>query len=293
MREPLRGIGIAAAYQGSSFLHNPSGGKGYGVELTLEKNGSLEIRTGMVSSGEEHIHPWRTIAGEILGVEGEAVRVISDSTDGVPDSGPASLSRNITVITTLVERACTAIRKQRFRDPLPITVRRFYHPAKGLDWEGKSYDQNALGSLGWGAAVVEVEIDPVEYTPLVRGIWLGIDGGAILSEDRARKSLTFGAIQAMSWASQERIAYTEGVIPDAQIRDYPILTPQDIPPIHIDFLWSDSNSPKGIGELPFNCIPAAYAQAVSQAMDHPFVRLPVSAKDIWEVIKSREREEPA
>jgi CO/xanthine dehydrogenase Mo-binding subunit len=140
---------------------------------------------------------------------------------------------------------------------------------------------------------VEVEIDPVEYTPLVRGIWLGIDGGAILSEDRARRSLTFGAIQALSWASQERLAYTEGVIPDSQSRDYPILTPQDIPPIHIDFLCSDSNSPKGIGELPFSCIPAAYVQAVSQAMDHPFMRLPVNAKDIWEVIKSREREEPA
>ncbi|GHU80926.1 aldehyde oxidase [Spirochaetia bacterium] len=288
-REPLRGIGIAAAYQGSSFLHNENGS--YGVELTLEKDGSLEIRTSMVSSTEESIRPWQNIAGEILGVEAGAVRVVSDSTDGIPDSGPASLSRNITVVTKLVERACTAIRKQHFRDPLPITVRRFYHPAKGLDWEGKSYDQNAFAALSWGAAVVEVEIDPVEYTPLVRGIWLGIDGGAILSEDRARKALTFGAIQALGWASRERLAYTGGVIPDSQIREYPILAPRDIPPIHIDFLWSDSASPKGIGELPFNCIPAAYVQAVSQAMDHPFMRLPINAREIWEVIKSREREE--
>jgi CO/xanthine dehydrogenase Mo-binding subunit len=45
------------------------------------------------------------------------------------------------------------------------------------------------------------------------------------------------------------------------------------------------DEPKGIGELPFSTVPAAYVQAVSQALDHPFEKLPVCAEDIWEAVR--------
>jgi CO/xanthine dehydrogenase Mo-binding subunit len=289
--EPLRGIGIAAAYQGSGFLYAGTGKGAYGVELTLEKNGSLEIRTSMVSSDREHVSLWQGIAAEILTIDAGAIRVVENRTDLVPDSGPGSLSRNITVVTKLVERACVAIRGQRFRDPLPITVSRSYHPVKIPNWEGKPFDQNALTHLSWGAAVVEVEIDPVEYTPKIRGAWLGIDGGRILSETRARKSLKFSVIHALGWASREDITYESGKISAEYMTSYGLLPPQDIPPIHIDFIWNDMVNPKGIGELPFNCVPAAYVQAVSQAMDYPFAKIPVTGKDVWDIKKTLEEKE--
>jgi CO/xanthine dehydrogenase Mo-binding subunit len=290
--EPLRGIGIAAAYQGSGFLY-PGVDKGvYGVELTLDKEGFLEIKTGMVSSSQEYIYIWQRIAAEILGIEAGMVRVIGGSTDEVPDPGPASLSRNSTVVTHLVERACNAIRKQRFRDPLPITVRRGCRPGKLPNWEGKPLDQNALNRLSWGTAVVEVEIDPIEYVPKIRGVWLGVDGGRILSESRARRSLTFSVIQALGWASREKIRYEAGRIPPEEVNNYDIPAPAEIPPIHIDFIWNDTVNSKGIGELPFSCVPAAYVQAVSQAMDYPFEKIPLTGKDIWEAEKSKEKEEP-
>jgi CO/xanthine dehydrogenase Mo-binding subunit len=288
--DPLRGIGIAVAYQGGGFLYTGGDRGTYSVELTLDKEGALEIRTSMVSSDQEHILLWQSIAAEILTLETGAVRVISDTTDGIPDSGPACLSRNVTVITHLVERACGIIRKQRFRDPLPITVRRSYHPAKAAGW-GRPVDQNALTHLSWGAAVVEVEIDPVEYNPRIRGAWLGIDGGRILSEGRARRSLKLGAVHALSWASREELIYEEGGIPDGYVHNYSILSPREIPPIHIDFIWNDTVNPKGIGELPFNCLPAAYVQAVSQAMDYPFEKIPLTAKDVWDVKKKLEEKE--
>jgi CO/xanthine dehydrogenase Mo-binding subunit len=289
--EPLRGIGIAAAYQGSGFLYAGRDRGTYSVELTLDKESFLEIRTSMVSSDQEHILLWQSIAAEILSLETEAVRVVSDNTEGVPDSGPACLSRNVTVITRLVERACGVIRKQRFRDPLPITVLRSYHPAKTAGWGENPVDQNALTHLSWGAAVVEVEIDPMEYSPRIRGAWLGIDGGRILSERRARRSLKLGVIHALDWASREEVIYEEGRIPDECFHNYSILSPREIPPIRIDFIWNDTVNPKGIGELPFNCIPAAYVQAVSQAMDYPFEKIPLTAKDVWDAKKKLEEKE--
>jgi CO/xanthine dehydrogenase Mo-binding subunit len=289
--ESLRGIGIAVAYQGSGFLHQGIDKGAYGVELTLDKEGVLEIRTSMVSSNNEYIYIWQKIAAEILSVEADAVRVVWGNTDAVPDSGPACLSRNITVITKLVERSCIAIRKQRFRDPLPITVHRSCRPARIQNWIDKPVDQNVLSHVSWGAAVVEVEIDPIEFIPKIRGVWLGIDGGKILSEERARRSLKFSVIQALGWASREKIGYEEGRIPDRQIYSYDIPEPQDIPPIHIDFIWNETPHPKGIGELPFSCVPAAFVQAVSQAVDYPFQRIPLTARDIWNAEKLKDTED--
>jgi CO/xanthine dehydrogenase Mo-binding subunit len=291
--EPLRGIGIAVAYQGAGFLYSGADGGVSAVTLTLEKDGSLEIRTSIVSSTAEYVRVWQNIALDILAVDPKLLRVVSGTTEGVPDSGPASLSRNMLVITKLVERSCIAIRKLRFRDPLPITVNRSYRPGKRIPWgasSGQPFDQNALARLGWGAAVVEVEIDPVEYTPKIRGTWLGIDGGKILSEARARRSLKSAAIQALGWASREELSYLEGKIPDSFILNYALPVPSEMPPVYIDFLWNDTVAPKGIGELPFHCVPAAYIQAVSQAMDHPFEKIPLSSRDIWEAGKLKKKE---
>jgi CO/xanthine dehydrogenase Mo-binding subunit len=283
--EPLRGIGMAAAFQGSGFMYPLSGKQG--IEITLEKDGSLEIKTSIVSEGQ--IFPWKAIAARELGVDEQVVRIVTEGS-GIPDSGPSCLSRNITVMTRLVERCCQAIKKQRFRDPLPITIQRFYTPARAGAWaSSQSYDENSFSCLSWAAAVVQTEIDPAEYIPRVKGIWLAVDGGPILAEKRARGRLTLLSIQALNWASRERLSYRDGIIPLEQIRDYPLPLSREIPPVRIDFQWSEG-APRGIGELPFNTIPAAYVQAVSQALDHPFEELPVSSADIWSVIKSRETE---
>jgi CO/xanthine dehydrogenase Mo-binding subunit len=281
-RDPLRGIGIALGYQVNGFLRFGSGRGSYAVETTLDKDGSLEIRTSMVSSGSEYEKIWRDIASEILSVDPSLVRVKADTTEGVPDSGPGTLSRNIFTITRLVERCCLSIRKQRFRDPLPITVRRASRPEKITGWGGSVIDASAISRPGWGAAVVEIQIDPVSWKPEIRGAWLAVDGGRILSETGARRTLKTGIIQALGWTCREELYYERGRIPENLIHHYDILRPQDIPPVSIDFIWNDTANCKGIGDLPFNSIPAAYVQAVSQAMDHPFEKIPLSPRDVWE-----------
>ncbi|WP_010255445.1 xanthine dehydrogenase family protein molybdopterin-binding subunit [Treponema primitia] len=288
--ETFRGIGISCAYQGSGLLYNSGDKASYAVDATLDKDGVLEIRTSISPSNDDAFDLWRNIAAESLSLEPAAVRIVFGSTDDTPDSGPDTLSRNISILTKLVEKACGDIRKQRFRDPLPITVHRAYRPTKAPNWEGKIFDAQSLSLLSLGAAVVEVEVDPFEYTPKIRGAWLGVDAGKILSEIRARRSLKFSIIQALGWASREQLSYVDGQIPLRHIYDYDIPSPQDIPHIQIDFIWNDTVKPKGIGELPYSCIPAAYVQAVSQAMDYPFEKIPITARDVWEALKLKKRE---
>jgi CO/xanthine dehydrogenase Mo-binding subunit len=278
--EIVRGIGISLAYQSNSLLYPPEG-RGCGVEVTLNSDGSVEIKTGAGLTGE---FPGKAAAAKILGVGEDRIRVAAG-----PDSGPACLSRTVTIITRLAERCCTAIRRQHFRDPLPITVRRFYHETKARAWDQTPCDENAFSSLSWGSAVVEAEFDPVTYLPRVRGIWLAVEAGTILSDENARRTLRRRTLQALSGAAREKIEYdgSGAAEPDTWLPE----AGEQAPPVTIDFLWSDA-PPRGIGDLPFTVIPSAYAQALSQALNYPFTSYPVTPRDIWNALSARKREGP-
>jgi len=289
--ENLRGIGMTLGFQGNGLLYHGEDKGIYSVEATLTKDGFLEIKTSITSSDEDYAKIWAKVAGEILSIEADNVRLINEQ---APDSGPCCASRNITALTKLVEKCCIAIRKQRFHDPLPITVRRSVKPQYGSLWQdrflprnGKNMDINGFSKLAMAACVVEVSIDIVECIPKIRGVWLGVDGGKIISENRARRNLTRGASQALGWAFAENIEYSDGALPKTKYDKFVISSYMDIPVFDIDFLSTNNLEPKGIGELPFTCIPAAFLQAVSQAMDHCYKSIPLKRKEIWEIARLR------
>jgi CO/xanthine dehydrogenase Mo-binding subunit len=289
--ENLRGIGMAIGFQGSGLLYHGEDKGIYSAEVTLTKDSFLEIKTSISSSDEDYVRIWGKIVREVLSIEQEKVRLV---TKYAPDGGPSCASRNITTLTKLVEKCCHAIRKQRFHDPLPITVRRYAKPQNGSLWkdrfkphDGKVMDISGFSKPGMAACVVEVSIDLIECIPKIRGIWLAIDGGKIISENRARRNLTRGATQALGWAFAENIEYSEGALPKNKYDKFVISSYVDIPVIDIKFLPNDIPETKGIGELPFTCIPAAFLQAVSQAMDHCYKTIPLKRKEIWEIARLR------
>jgi CO/xanthine dehydrogenase Mo-binding subunit len=149
-------------------------------------------------------------------------------------------------------------------------------------------DASAFSNTSQAAAVVEVAIDPVENFPKIRGIWIAVDAGRILSLDGARKSLNYSVFQALGWAFTEQIEYINGALTSRQYANYSIPDPADMPPVNITFLHGDSGEPRGLGELPYACIPAAYLQAASQAMDHCFRSIPLKREDI--LVKQAENE---
>ena len=288
--ENPRGIGIAVGFQGNNLLYNSD--EPYAIEVTLTKESTLEIKAS-INSGEDYNKIWGKVAAEVLSIDPGMVKIISPN---AADCGPSCASRNITILTKAVEKCCQTIRKQRFHNPLPITVRRSVKQAKGdlcggafTAPLGKEMDISGFSKMGMACAVVEVSIDLSECIPKIRGVWLGIDGGKIISINRAKRSLTRSAVQALGWAFTECIEYTDGALPRSQYANFTIPSPIDIPPINIEFFSQDTDT-KGIGELPFTCIPAAFLQAVSQAMDHSFKSIPLKRKEIWEMVRIRNNE---
>ena len=280
-REPLRGIGITSAFQGNGFLHNTYTGCGNtAIEMILEKDGSLTVKSTLAFTETGSFEALSILAQDILGVEPKNINIINNANDA-PDSGIYTFSRNITGFTQLFEKCCNSIRSLRFRDPLPITVKRSIKEKKVTGWTGEKISSDAFSNPAWGSAVVEAEIDPDTFIPGIRGIWLIADCGKIYSREKARQTLETGIIEALGWTRSEQIHYIEGQIPARYTQNYNIPSITDIPPIHIEFLESDSEVPRGIGELALNCIPAAYVQALSQAMDYHFNKIPLDSRDIW------------
>ncbi len=273
---PLRGIGFAFAYQGAGSSLSGETPGAYAVEAVLDKELRLLIKTSAAVSGGSAIDIWRNSAAELLGIPLESVAVAPPDTDSAPDSGPVSLSRGIAVVNKLVERSCLAIQKRRFRDPLPISARSVYRFPKPLRWAEGRVEGSPFETAAWGGAVVEVELDAWSLEPRPLGVWLCVDGGRIVSPGRARSALRACAAGALGSCLRESLGCDEGrVAPSAYYR-YGLLPLSELPPIEVDFVGAERRSAaKGVGELPFDTVPAAFLAAVSLAAGARLDTLPV------------------
>lgn len=272
---PRRGIGLGFCYQEDGMLDPAKERDDYSVEVELGKDSSLEIRTSAVPGSASVRGLWRSIASERLSIPPEQVRVAEPSTDKVPDSGPSTLSRNIAAVTSLIEKCVAEIQRKRFRSPLPILARKRQRPARrggAAEGSGSAPFQNH----GWAGAVVEAEVDEasLEIKPL--RAWICVDGGTIASEPRARAAIEAGVAAALGWAQAERLAFFEGAVEEESFFRYRPMPLSEMPPVVVEFLASADSAPrKGIGELPYHCVPAAFAQALAQATGRDLQGLPL------------------
>jgi CO/xanthine dehydrogenase Mo-binding subunit len=277
---PLRGIGLALAYQGAGPFLSGEASNSYTVEATLDKDLRVRILTSAAGGAGGVTEVWRRSAAEILGVGIDKVTVAPPDTDQVPDSGPSTLSRNVSVVNRLVERACEAVQKRRFRDPLPLTARSVYRVPKPIKWEGGQVSGAPFDTAAWACAVVELELDAWTLEPRPLGVWLCVDGGKVVAPDRAEAALRSSVADALGACMVERFDPSADADRSAYFR-YGLLPLQKLPPIDIAFLEpSGRDAVKGIGELPFDTVPAAFLSALSQAADFPFSSLPVPAAAI-------------
>jgi CO/xanthine dehydrogenase Mo-binding subunit len=138
------------------------------------------------------------------------------------------------------------------------------------------------------AAVVEVEIDKVNYEAKVRGVWFYTSIGHVKDRRKAEQNIRISICAALGWTFTEKIRLVDGSITPELCALYQFLTVSETPPIYIGF--SDENDEDEISDLPFSVVPQAYTQAVSQAVDYHLGRIPITGLDVWRVINIRKLE---
>ncbi|MFZ2636554.1 MAG: xanthine dehydrogenase family protein [Rectinemataceae bacterium] len=279
----IRGITLAMAGQGGVFFLCGEGSNSYSLEATLGKDLELELRTSAAVEGEELADLWRLTASEILGLSPEKILIAPADTDRAPNAGPITMSRGVTVVNRLVERCCKAIQKKRFREALPITARSVMRVSSHLRWTDDGLSGTPFESTAWGGAVVEAEIDPRNGNVRPLGVWLVVDGGKTLQKERTLASLRSGTADALGICVSEAFdPQSEGA--DSYFR-YSPLPLSSLPAIHVELLDPDGRAQaRGVTELPFDLIPAAFTGAVAQAAGGEPDSLPLNAADILRLL---------
>ena len=119
-------------------------------------------------------------------------------------------------------------------------------------------------------------MDPVTFESRVKDVWLSVDAGLVIDEDQARRSLEMGVYQALEWTTHEIVRFRRGAIDPRSYLSYRNLDDPCVPGIHISFLPSAIREPRGVGSLPYNCVPAALAAAISQAAGRYMDQIPTN-----------------
>ncbi len=255
---PGRGIGFVSAFEGSGFLGGALDSSNQLMKVSMEIDGTVTIHCFPPSASIRSI--WVQIASKLLDVPPAVVKIDSDFSFDNEPSLPEGMFSNISVMTQLLRKCCNAIQKQRFRQPLPISVARGITRTQKKLWDAKNFCGTPFLNTALGAAAVEVELSPCTLRPNIRGIWIAIDSGEILAKKQAESTIKAAVRQVLSGLVSNDIL--------------------DSPKISVSFI-EDSAESKQIGSLVYSLIPAAYAAAVAQALGRPVYTLPLTTEQLY------------
>jgi CO/xanthine dehydrogenase Mo-binding subunit len=240
-----RGIGIAAGFGLNGFSSGFTPLRTYSVAVTLDVNDTVTLSTSLMLAHAAGV--WKKIAARNLGIDVRDITLEEGSTAGLPNSGPDVLHRDITVISLLIDRCCDSIKSQRFKEPLPITAKRSLKTIEGQVEEKSS--KAVFVNTSWGSAVVELEIEPAEITPVILGVWADLYCGRIHNKRALLQDVKSEILQELTGLVRSE----HGIL--------------SIPNIDVRLISEDENptlSPIGAVR---GLIDAAYAAAVSQAVN--------------------------
>lgn len=260
---PIRGIGLATGYQGSGFFGSSLDPLQQTMSVTMDTDGKVTISHHMPSSGISGI--WKEQAAELLDCPIGDIS-IDDTYNGTSDQLlPDSLTGDICILMPLLKKCCSSIQRSRFRQPLPITSKKKLTRPKTLLWDNDTLSGTPFYSMAWGAAVVELELNPLLYSVHVKNVWYAIHTGKLYNRDAAEISIK---------KSTERILtyLVNGMQLSADN-------------IEIVFVEGDEE-PKEIGEIVQNLLPGAFAAAVSQAVGKHITRLPLDRDSIYRMVQA-------
>lgn len=281
-----RGVGLAVAAEGNGFVGSRERLYQSAVSVRLDTDGTATLSTSTVPRTRGLREYWVHLAAEGLGLKPENVRIVTGRTGVTPDSGPSTLSRSILISGRLITQACATIQKKRFRNPLPLEVRRSFRVPKSAGWDVSSLSGQPFPYFSLGAVVVEVSVNPVTFKTHVENVWMSVDAGRIADEAGALRSLEMGVYQALEWATHEKVRYRNGQIDGRTYLSYRETVRPALPGVHITLLPSKMSEPRGIGSLPYNCVPAALAAAVSQATGRYMDQIPTNPELIHGYMES-------
>lgn len=289
--EPLRGVGITLFWHGSGFTGNGERRLMSVGSVRLAADGRVEVLASSTDFGQGTESVFRQIVAEACGAPLDDVTVHPPDTSVVPDSGPTVASRTVMVVGGLLSRAAADLRGKldAFRGearldastPFRELARRYvegrgalrcdarFEPVPGASFDETTYRGDAYSAYGWGAAAVEVEVDPDTLVTRIVKLTTVSDVGRVVNPVLCAGQVEGGTLQALGWGSIEEIKMKDGRYLNDRLQTYIIPTFADAPDMQTILLEQPTRhgpyGAKGVGELPMDGGASALLQAIEHA----------------------------
>ncbi len=284
-----RGIGVSMYLHGGAFTGNGEQAIIKAHARLVRKGDRVAIQVGSTEMGQGFQTSLRKICADALELPIENIDYDNPDTSKVVDSGPTAASRSTMIVGRLVERAALEM-KQRWNEGDITTEVEYEHP-EGYPWDQANFRGDAYLGWGWGAAIVEVEVDKLTNEVRTVGIWTSHDIGHAIDELIVHGQVNGGVLQSLGYGSMEKLENRNGFFKQKRMSDYVIPTSMDFPKqfYHLQenpYPWGPKGA-KGMGELVFNGASAAYVDAVERALDMNVYSIPIPPEDIEEALKKK------
>ena len=313
-----RGVGVASCWYGcgNTGIPNPST-----MKLGITPDGRLVLHQGAVDIGQGSNTVIPQICAEALGMPLEAFELVHGDTALTPDAGKTSGSRQTYISGKAAEKSGRALRETILRHAnvsdaavmkledgelvvregeatrrialsgLPIDENGFVFSAiESYDPPTKPLDENGQGQpyavYGWGAQLVELEVDTALGTVRLARITAAHDVGRAINPLLAEGQIEGGIAQGIGMALMEE--YVPGRTEN--LHDYLIPTIGDVPEIRSILVEvPDPEGPygaKGLGEHVLIPTGPAILNAIRHATGAVITRLPATPDRVMAAIEA-------
>ena len=261
------------------------------AKLRKYSDDTVEILAANGDIGQGVRTTFSKIVAHELGLPLERVIFEHPDTGRVPDSGPTVASRSLMVVGELLRRAAIHL-KEIWADGKEQEVEeRFKEPDFVLPFSIETFEGDAYPTFAWAVNAIELEVDTYTGVAKVLGAWGDFDIGTPADYNVALGQMEGGFLQGIGYASIEKMDYNQyGRIRNNSFSDYLIPTTMDVPKLvcmfHVEKYPDGPYGAKGAGEVPLVGAPAAYVDAMEQALGGiPLNHAPFTAEDTLAAIR--------
>lgn len=303
-----RGLGL------SCHLHGTGGIADEHVMVQASADG-LVARVGTQSQGQGHETVFAQMLSDTLDVPVDRIEVRQGDTRTIPHGGGTGGSSSTIISGTTLKRAADVL-IQRGRDlaaerletaPADIAYRDGAFEIVGTDrriglfelaawkpFDGDAVFADKIESFPTGVMVCEVEVDPETGATRLARLLAVADCGVVVNPRLLDGQIHGGIVHGLGNAMMEEAVYDEktGQLLAGTLMDYALPRAEDVPTFEIETISTASPNNflglKGVGELPTNGAPAAFVNAVLDALRPLGVRhidMPLTPHKVWKALQ--------
>ena len=292
-----KGIGISIGYHGGGYTGNGEKILKSKVKVVIERDGNVHIFVANTDMGQGAHTTLAQIVSENLGNPLEKTKVVLPNTSKTPNSGPTVASRTIYIVGNLLKKLSIRIKNelkftklqlfiQEHQEIFPKEYSDYFIPAPDVIFNEKTYQGIGYKDYSWAACVAEISYDPQTYSIQPLKIWNVLDIGKPVNLQISEGQVEGGVLQAVGYALSEYF-YKEKFGRLNGIPDYIVPTTLDSPEIDVEFIHTETNLHKGLGEIPMDYPAPAIRNAFYNATGIFIDELPLTPETIFRQMKNK------